>query len=189
MPLEDANRWNQRYSQGEPFKRPPNIFLKENIHLLPKEGYALDLAMGVGNNAGFLLDHGLNVLGVDISTVAALRARKKNPGLEVIVADLTQFWLPEARFDVIINIRYVERTLWTSTSAALKPGGLLFFEGLHIAMRGMASISDPSHLLAEKELMEGFNSLDILEYYEGWIQTSSGKEMAVSRLIARKNTS
>jgi len=189
MSIEDADRWNNRYRQTEPFTRPPNAFVTANRHLLPRKGLALDLAMGTGKNANVLLNHGLQVVGVDISTIAALQAKKRFPRLNVVVADLTRFWLPKACFDVILNIRYTERSLWPATATAIKPGGLLLFEGLHIGMAGMTSISDPSHLLDDGELADGFKSLETLDYYEGWIRTNSGKEMAVSRLIARKKSS
>jgi hypothetical protein len=67
MSLDDARRWNARYQMDmrESFERP-RPFLVEHAHLLPSSGLALDIAMGLGGNAGFYWLR-LRVIGVDIS--------------------------------------------------------------------------------------------------------------------------
>lgn len=50
--------------------------------------------MGLGANVGWLLAHGLRVIGVDISEVAVRQALVRHPGLQAVIADLTAFTWP-----------------------------------------------------------------------------------------------
>ena len=58
---------------------------------MPAAGLALDIAMGLGGNAGLLIERGMQVVGVDISSVAVQRAKERLPSLMAVRADLTQF--------------------------------------------------------------------------------------------------
>jgi hypothetical protein len=66
MPLDDAIRWDTRYQSDERHatRRGPRSFLVEHAAYLPSSGLALDVAMGLGDNAGFLIEQGLGVVGV-----------------------------------------------------------------------------------------------------------------------------
>jgi len=112
MPIEDANRWNSRY-QTDPrnSSNHPRTLLQEHAGLLPSHGLALDIAMGLGWNASFLIQSGLRVIGVDISYVAVCRAKNELPNLMGIVADLEQFQIPHNTFDVILDSLYLQRNL------------------------------------------------------------------------------
>lgn len=125
MPEGDADRWNERWTGAEP--GPPARVLTENAHLLPRSGRALDLACGLGSNAVFLADRGLAVEAWDISNVAttALGARLGARGV-VRVRDILLEPPPPDSFDVIVLVRYLERSLARDIAAALRPGGLLF---------------------------------------------------------------
>ena len=53
---DDALKWNERYrSNVEPAFQQPREFLIEQAAHLPTHGLALDVAMGLGGNAGFLI--------------------------------------------------------------------------------------------------------------------------------------
>ena len=94
MPLTDAQRWNQRYLEDERFQKTiqPKSFLLDHAGLLPASGIALDVAMGLGGNAAFLIERGLRVVGVDISDVALRRAKARLPQLMAVRADFNQFF-------------------------------------------------------------------------------------------------
>ena len=187
MPRSDALKWNQRYQQ-EKFKsfEQPRQFLVENAGYLPQAGLALDMAMGLGGNAGFLINHGLRVIGLDISTVAVFDAKSRYPSLMAAVVDLSRVVLPPERFDVIINFYYLQRDLWPVYQRALRRGGLLVFESLTLKMLEQSADIDTEFLLAPGELQQGFRDLRILDYREDWVLNDKGYSKAVASLVARK---
>jgi tellurite methyltransferase len=187
MSTADADRWNARYREEirySAFERP-RPFLVENAGLLPVAGLALDVAMGLGGNAGFLLDHGLSVVGVDISSVAVRQAKRRLPSLMAVQADLTRFYFPVATFDVILNFYYLQRDLWPKYVRLLRPGGWLVFETLTQEFRSIQPDIDPSYLLAPGELGSAFPSLETIVYREGWVSGDTGHPRPVASLLAR----
>ena len=191
MPIQDARRWNERYSESKRFStfNNPRPFLLEHAEQLPKVGLALDVAMGLGGNAGFLLERGLNVIGIDISDVAVRHAKARLDKLMAVQADLTQFYLPDESFDVIVNFYYLQRDLWPQYLRALCPGGWLVFETLTQEMHQRLPDTDPSYLLAAGELKKAFENLEIIDYREGWTEGDNGHIRATASLLARKPAS
>jgi tellurite methyltransferase len=187
--LNDAERWNVRYREKryETFT-DPRPYLIEHSHLLPYRGLAIDIAMGPGGNAGFLIEHGLEVIGVDVADEAVRLAKQAHPRLMAVIADLELFYLPPEMFDVILNFYYLQRSLWKSMTAALKPGGILIFETLSLAEREIRPDIDPEYLLAPDELKNAFHDLEILDYREGWDTGRRGHQRATASLIGRKNS-
>lgn len=191
MPAADATRWNQRYSSEErsSFERP-RPFLVANANLLPVSGLALDAAMGLGGNAGFLLERGLKVVGVDIAEIAVRIAKMQNPRLMAVIADLTAFALPPEKFDVIVNFYYLQRNLLPAYIYALKPGGILVLETLTREMAALRPDIAPKYLLDPGELRAAFTGkLEILVYREGWVNRRGRHPRAVASLVGRKNPS
>jgi SAM-dependent methyltransferase len=193
MSHTDAQRWDTRYQSDARFNRftQPRPFLVENANYLPNQGLALDIAMGLGGNADFLLRRGLDVIGVDISWVAVRKAKMRSPALGAVVADLTRFYLPAQCFDVILNFFYLQRDLWPQYYNALRPGGILILETLTREMLSRQPDTDPAYLLAPGELLEAFGGQanphwEILVYGEGWKGSRSGAPQAVASMIVRK---
>jgi tellurite methyltransferase len=185
-PVEDADRWNDRYREDKrySFERPRD-FLVDHYSLLPSTGLGFDAAMGLGGNAGFLIERGLSVVGVDISEVGVREARKKHPEIMAVVADLHDFYIPPDKFDVILNFYYLQRDLFPVYRQALKKGGLLIIETLTEDMLQIQPDIEPGFLLARGELQEAFSDLEILVYQEGWDGDERGHKRAVAGLIAR----
>jgi SAM-dependent methyltransferase len=187
MPIADALRWNDRYrNKTEESLRGPHGFLVESAPYLPARGLALDAAMGLGGDAGFLLERGLRVVGVDISEVAVRRARARRPGLLAVVADLTRFALPAETFDLILNFYYLQRDLWPQYRRALKPGGVLVFETLTREMLAQMPEAAPAYLLAPGELRAAFGDWEVLAYREGWNSPDDPWHRAVASLVVRR---
>jgi SAM-dependent methyltransferase len=184
-PREDAERWNKRYETQtrQTFDRARD-FLISNLNMLPASGLALDLAMGLGANAGLLLELGYHVVGVDVSDVAVEMAKKKYPAIMPVIADLTDFDFPPESFDLITNFFYLERSLWRKIPGWLKPGGLLIAEILTLEMLSLHPETQSQFLLNPGELAVAFPSLEILSYAEGWYGDEHRR--ATARLVARK---
>ena len=85
----DAQHWEDMYTQNKPESLPWNaggpdsdLVRLVNDGTLPV-GQALDIGTGPGHDAVFLIQHGFNVIGIDISPTAVVLARENasNAGL------------------------------------------------------------------------------------------------------------
>jgi tellurite methyltransferase len=191
--MDDAERWNRRYTNDwrNSFELPRKL-LTDHVDLLPANGLALDIAMGLGGNACFLLSLGLRVIGVDISYVAVRRAKSKNPSLMAVVADLNHFFIPENAFCIITDFLYLERELWVPMMKGLVTGGLLLIECLLENMLSIHPEINPKFLLKPGELQQAFEpsqcgeNMEILHYSEGWRETTTSHPRATASIIMRR---
>ena len=62
----EQDKWDRRYSDPANEARAAQV-LSDNLHLLPTQGTALDLACGLGGNALLLARQGLTVEAWDLS--------------------------------------------------------------------------------------------------------------------------
>jgi tellurite methyltransferase len=170
MTSELRKKWDRRYQQSVTDEPSAAQVLRENRHLLPAAGDALDLACGRGGNALLLAEAGLRVQAWDISSVAveALQARAiaERLALQAEVRDvLTNPPLPVS-FDVSVVSHFLERTLADALCAALRQGGLLFYQTFVRDKVGPQGPSKPEYLLAENELLSLFAALRLRVYRE-----------------------
>jgi len=186
MSSADAMKWNERYRSGAPtgFELPRDFLIEQAAHL-PERGVALDIAMGAGGNAGFLIERGLRVIGVDISEVGVRRAKERWPSLRAAVIDLASYRWPPCAFDVILNFYYCQRDLWPRFRSLLKPGGVLIMETLTIETLRVRPDYQPDYLLQPDELRRAFADWEVLAYREGWVEIKDHTPRAVASLIAR----
>ncbi len=168
----DASEWDARYLRGEP-PRPegPVAVLRENAHLLPREGRVLELACGLGANSLFLAERGLAVTAWDFSEVAIerLRERAHERRLPVTaeVRDVVAAPPPPECAEVIVVSRFLERSLAPHLIAALSPGGLLFYQTfVREAVSATRGPRNPAHRLGPNELLRLFGPLHLLFYRE-----------------------
>jgi 2-polyprenyl-3-methyl-5-hydroxy-6-metoxy-1,4-benzoquinol methylase len=186
MASNDAKRWNKRYLSKDPEYQPhPQDFLLKHADLLPSEGLALDLPMGLGGSAGFLASQGLDVVGIDISEVGVRRAKVHFPNLQACVTDLEHLWLPDRHFDLIISFYYLDRGIWPSIEPALKPGGLFYFETFQKS-QAADSHMNPAFLLEPGELEAGFPGLKTIIYEEKSAPGKGGILQTVAGLVVQK---
>ena len=168
MPEDPRAKWDARYRNADPAGVAPARVLTDFSHLLPERGDALDLACGLGANARFLAQGGLQVSAWDISTVAIQRLQAVTEGLPLhpSVRDVMNEPPPANRFDVIVVSRYLERSLAPRLTAALKPGGLLFYQTYTRERVSEAGPGKAAFRLAPNELLRLFSDLRVVAYRE-----------------------
>ncbi len=201
MPSSQTD-WDAKHklAAGSPPAEPASI-VRELLPLLPR-GAALDLACGVGRHTLFLAARGQPVTAVDWSGVAldtlekravemdvqvqhitgfSKSGRHPHRGIEVMQADLEGIELPEESFDLILCIRYLQRSLFPQMTHALRPGGVLLvdtFAGAQLDFAG--GPRNPAHLLEPGELRTAFPGLHVLFYRE--LRAGQG----IASLLAQK---
>lgn len=167
--MNSKEKWNKRYraAAGEP--RPSQV-LKENLHLLPGSGRALDLACGPGGNAILLAQQGLTVDAWDIADipVAALQeiALEQRLPIHAEVRDVEANPPSPETFGVIAVSYFLDRDGIPALMRALKPGGLIYYQTF---TRQRVSDRGPQRAefrLATQELLQLFSGLQVLFYRE-----------------------
>jgi tellurite methyltransferase len=203
-------RWNRRWAERGvcPLQRAPAQWLVENARMLPgadarmlpgadarmppgAEGRrALDVACGDGRNAVYLARLGFAVDACDVSDVAidGLRAAASEAGLAITATrmDLAQEPLPAGRYDVVVQINYLQRELFGSLVGALAPGGILVAETFTRAhVERVGGRLDERFLLSPGELLTACAALRLLRYREGIIG-SPERRKAVASLVSQQ---
>jgi tellurite methyltransferase len=167
MTLKDRHKWNARYSKkaATPKVRP---IIERFCHLAQK-GNVLDLAAGLGSNALYLAQKGFHVFAVDISQVALSAQTHRHPNLLPICLDLDSWDIPPGHFDLILNIRFLNRRFFPQIIEGLKPGGVLIAETyLADDLKGHQKTSSPcrDYFLRRNELLHAFLPLHLIYYSE-----------------------
>ena len=116
----------------------------------------------------------------------------KHPSIRAVCADLDHFDIAPNHYDLIINIRYLNRRLFPYIKEGLVPGGVLIFESF---MENPSKDKNGSHkdhqpscrdyLFRENELLHGFLSLKVKYYHEVEIQHAGSHQWTAS-LVALK---
>lgn len=146
---------------------------------------ALDLACGSGRNAVFLGMHGFDVTAIDVLPDALTRTREMAAHHGVVLQTLERDLeepgaLDGLEADLLVVVRYLERSLFPALEAALAPGGILAYETFTEAQRQYGHPRNPRYLLREGELRTAFPRLEVLRHeivHEG---------AHLERLIARR---
>lgn len=159
-------KWDGRYAEAAIGEAPPLEVLAEYAHLLPSHGDALDLACGLGGSALFLARRGLHTAAWDISAVAVDALRRSAGDLPLIaeVRDVAASPpLPET-FDVICVGHFLDRALCPAIAAALRPGGLLFYQTFTRERVDEGGPSSERFRLETNELLRLFPQLIVRVY-------------------------
>ena len=161
-------KWDALYEKAS-FSVAANVLL-ENSFLLPEQGNALDLASGLGENALFLAEQGLDVNAWDISSVALNKlqhkAAQKSLNISVKQIALEPNCIPKNTFNVIVVSRFLDRSLSNAIIEGLKPDGLLFYQTFVRDKLTSSGPKNPKYLLARNELLKLFQPLKIVFYEE-----------------------
>jgi tellurite methyltransferase len=182
--MDERERWNARYAARPTLKLgAPNPFLREHLGMLPR-GHVLELAMGEGQNAIFLAQHGFSVTGVDISDVAVERAVRlaQMANVEARRMGLCTVDLPPNSYDVVACFYYLQRDLWPQIVHTLRPGGMVIYETVTEEQAPYGHPTNPAYLLQPNELVKAFSDLRIRLYRDGVVEGPK----AVASLIGEK---
>ncbi len=188
----------------------PTAFLVDAVRFVPP-GRALVVAMGEGRNAAFLARAGFRVEGIDVS-LAAVGMRPWEPystrfvghrvesghlsfhvpvtiresaHLVGVVADLDDFPLREARYDLVCVSNFLDRSLFEPIARAIRPGGALVWETFTRIHAAFGSPRSPAYLLDPGELRTRFADFELCRYRERILERD-GKRRAVASLFATR---
>jgi SAM-dependent methyltransferase len=185
--LERA-QWDERFRSGDHVTTEPDPFLAslENYSaIFPQSRRALDVACGAGRNAAWLAEHGWSVTACDFSLQGLRRARafaeERNVKLSLFCQDLETVLLPPNQFDLVICFYYLQRKLFPSLRATLRPGGLIVYKTYTTEqLQFSGGPRHPMHLLQPQELLESFRGFRVLFYQE------TVQARGIAQLIAHK---
>jgi cyclopropane fatty-acyl-phospholipid synthase-like methyltransferase len=167
--MYDQQFWNERYATtGYLYGTEANTFLVDNAHVL--RGPVLSLSEGEGRNAVFLASRGLQVLGVDCSSVGLEKAQAlaKSRGLviETEVADLDDYQPKERHFGSVVSISAhlpssIRRKLYPLIERALQPNGIVLLEAYSENQlgRNTGGPKDIDMLMSVEKLRQEFPNL------------------------------
>lgn len=183
-------KWDKRYRDSTEPGQACHI-LREFSHLLPKHGRSLDLACGLGANALFLAERGLDSHAWDISSVGLnkLTGFAARQGLQVTTLEKDIEKEPPAAnsFDVIVVSRFLYRPICTKLVNALRPGGLLYYQTFNKDRLTKHGPDNLDYRLDSNELLDLFSSLVIRVYREeGHSGDCSQGLRELSYLVAQK---
>ena len=182
--IEDKQRWNDRYLDNPMPTTVSPLVEKyiEHVHV----GQAIDIACGTGRNSHFLSDLGFCVDAVDISDIA-LEKVKNTATINKVDTDLDKYNLVSNKYDLIVNINFLNRRLVSQMKESLRSGGVVIFETYTIAHGDFKMpTTNLDYLLRKNELLHSFIGLDII-YYEEKIDTNSnGERVKIASIVARK---
>lgn len=182
--MDDKTRWNAKH-QNVPMPNNPSDIVIKNVK--PAHGKrALDVACGTGRNTHYLAKLGYDVDAVDISDYA-LSQINPTDRIHTIESDLTNYSITPNCYDLIININYLERKLFSSMLEGLANDGILIFETFITAHEsGYHNPSNPDFLLRSNELPTEFCTLKILFYEERDDTNMYGEKVKIASFIGQK---
>ncbi len=190
LDVQRAN-WDRRHGEAAEVGAPAEV-LVENAHLLPARGTVLDLACGRGANALWLARHTrLAVQAWDFSAVAIARLRNeveaRSLRVDAQVRDVLAEPPPAAAFDVIVVGHFLERALFPPLQAALRPGGLLFYQTFTREAVSERGPRTPAWRLETNELLALLPGLIVRAYREeGTIGDTARGLRDVAYVVAEK---
>jgi len=200
--MYDESFWNKRYANRDfLYGTEPNSFLAEHCHLLT--GPVLSLSEGEGRNAVLLASRGLDVIGVDISSVALEKAQTlaKSRGVEIktVVADLATFEPEKNHYGSVISISAhlpstVRNKLYPSIERSLRTNGLILLEAFseNQLTRDTGGPKDADMLMTVEKVQREFPNLEpvLLREVEREVLEGEGHRgmASVVQFIARKKT-
>jgi len=147
-------------------------FLEDNYQYIPKGARVLEVGMGSGHNTVFLGSKGFKVVGLDVSSIAVLKAkslaREKGIQIRTMVGSPETANIEEESFDAIISFYQSKRKMGKRLHRWLKPGGILIIESYthkQLTKKGF-EYYPKEDLFAEGELFNFFSNFKMIKFEE-----------------------
>ena len=183
--FEDTIRWYDENAEAYAdavYKVIPVELIEQFLASLPAKPKVLDAGCGPGEDARVFYDRGAGVVGVDMSKGLLSVARKKNPDIRFIEADIRRLPLEASAFDGVwahaslVHFEKIDDVLQALSEfhRVLKPGGVL-----HVfvkAQTGKEQTSIISDSLSNHErFYRYFEPMEMKDYVErsGFTVTST----------------
>ena len=153
----ERRHWNDRYA-GKGLGDPgPSEFFVKYSHLLPRDGLALDIACGTGENAMFLANF-IDVIGVDLSDVAidlannAMVTTSRLHGVSFVNEDARAMLASEdeGKYDLVTCINFFDPAIITDIKRVLKRGGTIIIQAYTSRDERMAASDRMKPFLVEE---------------------------------------
>ncbi|NNE38314.1 MAG: methyltransferase domain-containing protein [Gammaproteobacteria bacterium] len=190
MSEDIGQKWDEKYLSRKDLSGKPADVLTSNLHLLPKQGIALDLACGPGGNAIFLAEHGLDTYAWDISKVALSHlnhtAVNKGLGIKAEYRDVIKNPPETASFDVIVVSNFLDRSIIPDIIAALNPDGLMYYQTFTIERTKKPAPDNPAYKLNPNELLGLLSGLTIRYYREDGDTGTDEEYQGLAMVVAQK---
>jgi SAM-dependent methyltransferase len=159
------------------------------LPLLPR-GLALDVGAATGRHSLALARAGLKVVAIDHSAAAletlGRTARAERLRIWPIVAELENFPIPADKYDLVVNINFLDRALTPVLKRAVRPGGMLLFDTFLIDQAALGHPRNPDYLLGHYELRALLDGFTLLRYREGLTVYPDGAQAWRAGALARR---
>lgn len=186
MAQKDKERWDKKYKDPQ-IPTEPIQLLQDYAELSPGKT-ALDIACGLGRHSKYLAEQGFEVDALDISSVAISQLQGL-PNITAKEVDFDSYILPKEKYDLIVCVYFLDRSLFDPMIDALKPNGIIIMETFLHDQSNERVPSNPAFLLNEGELEAAFDDrcelLHIKEY-----EATDYKSLKVmkTQMVARKKS-
>jgi tellurite methyltransferase len=130
---DDRRKWNRRYQEalgGGALPEPNALALRFRERL--RGGILLDAACGLGAGIAATLGQVDRAIGVDLSEVALVEARRRwgpQPKIQWIQADVARLRWPPGTFAGVCAFGFTDWTFLRQVPGMLRPGGVFFYQG------------------------------------------------------------
>ncbi len=128
---------------------------------------ALDLGCGGGRDAVFLAQKGWRVTGIDQEARVLRRAKqlanRSGASIKFKCCDLKkEGCFPDTQFDLVVVVRYLNRTLFQRIERAVSPGGVVLYQTFVTGVEAFGSPKNPNVILKTDELSKVFSGYQII---------------------------
>lgn len=150
----------------------PSPLVQEFVNKVAKRsnsGQAVDIGCGGGRDSVFLAQHGWQMIAIDREQRVLSGAKQL---AQSISSELAIDWracsvesapcLPQHPLDLIVMVRFLNRSIVAKMSQMLKPGGYVVIQTFVEGVEKMGSPKNPNFILRKGELAKTFSAFDVI---------------------------